>query len=135
MDDADIFIHLGDGQSEFLKIAGMFPEKKMLSVPGNSDWGSGKPVGTLHVSGKKILYTHGHTYRVKDGLEILKEAALANGAHIVLFGHTHISMTSFDGKCYLLNPGSVVRGNGGMKPSYGTLEITQKGVEPRIVTL
>ena len=136
MNDVDIFIHLGDGQREFLKIAETLPDKKMLSVSGNCDWSStGKPAETLHVSGKKILYTHGHAYRVKSGLEMLRGSALSKGAHMALFGHTHISLSSFDGRIYLFNPGSMIRGSGGMKPSYGIIEFTQKGIEPRIVTL
>ena len=136
IDDADIFMHLGDGQSEFLKIAGMFPHKKMLSVPGNCDWGSrSKPAEMLHAAGKKILYTHGHIYRVKDHLTMLREAALANDAKIALFGHTHIAMSSFDGRVHLFNPGSITKSSGGIKPSYGIIELTRESINPRIVTL
>ena len=136
INDTDIFIHLGDGQREFLKITQMFPDKKMLSVPGNCDWaGSTETTKILHVSGRKILYTHGHTYRVKSGLDMLKEAAIAQDAHIALFGHTHIPASSFDGRLHLFNPGSVIRGAGGINPSYGIIELSKNSVEPRIMSL
>ena len=136
INDAGIFIHLGDGQREFSKIAQMFPDKKMLSVPGNCDWGgSSQTTKILNVSGRKILYTHGHTYRVKSGLDLLKEAAMTKDVHIALFGHTHVPVSSFDGKLYLLNPGSMIGGVGGTKCSYGIIELTKDSIEPRIVSL
>ena len=136
INNADIFIHLGDGQREFLKIAQAFPDKKMLSVPGNCDWGSPtETTKTLHASGRRILYTHGHTYRVKSGIDMLEEAALTQDAQIALFGHTHIPASSFDGRLYLFNPGSIIRGAGGMKPSYGIIDLAKSSIEPRIISL
>jgi len=135
-DDTDIFIHLGDGRREFLDIAKNLPSKNMLSVPGNCDISAGTAsVSVLDVCGKKILYTHGHTSRVKDGLDILRERALAQNAHIALFGHTHKALSHFDGRLYLFNPGSLTRGFGGIKPSYGIIEIGGEEINPCIITL
>ena len=37
--DAEIFIHLGDGASEFSQIVTLYPNHKFLNVRGNCDFG------------------------------------------------------------------------------------------------
>jgi len=137
INDTDIFMHLGDGRREFLEIVDSLPEKKMLSVPGNCDIGAGAAasIAVLDVCGKRILYTHGHTCRVKDGLDILRERALAQNADMALFGHTHNARSHFDGRLYMFNPGSLIRGFGGVKPTYGIIEIFEDEIRPAIITL
>ena len=64
--NAEVVIHLGDGEAETEEIKYQFPEKMFLQVRGNCDWGSRLPaVGDIMLKGKRIFYTHGYTYNVK----------------------------------------------------------------------
>ena len=63
---AEIVLHLGDGEEELMQIKPMFPEKMIVGVRGNCDFGSLLPwEEELSVEGKKIFFTHGYTYQVK----------------------------------------------------------------------
>ena len=60
--NADAFIFLGDGERELDKIRALYPEKTILNVAGNCDYGSMTPsVDIFMANGVKILFTHGHT--------------------------------------------------------------------------
>ena len=131
--DADMFIHLGDGEEEFLKLAGVHPELDMRSVRGNCDWrSSGKSIGMIQACGKKILYTHGHNYRVKNGLSGLCHAARGMGAKVVLFGHTHTAMSAAEDGMLLINPGSIAESQ---KRSYAIVDICEEYIKPQIIPL
>jgi putative phosphoesterase len=131
--DADMFLHLGDGEEEFLELANVCPEKEMRCVRGNCDWHSSAQItGILQVYGKKIMYTHGHGYQVKNGLSILRSAAQGLGAKVVLFGHTHTALSSFEDGVYLINPGSIAVGR---KRSYAIVDISEGDIKPRIIQL
>ena len=58
----------------------------------------------LEMEGKGFV-THGHKYRVKDGLNTLYYRGLELDADIVLFGHTHSSQI-VSGRNGTLNPGA-----------------------------
>ena len=54
---AELVIHLGDGEEEFLRAKRSFPEKMFLGVRGNCDWGSDLPAtGEYTVDGVKDVY-------------------------------------------------------------------------------
>lgn len=132
---AEAFIHLGDGRKEFEYICTNYPFKIMRCVTGNCDWGMpGEISDTLAVEGKKILFTHGHTFGVKSGLDKLKSYARGIKADIVLFGHTHDALELYEDGIYYMNPGSISNPRYG-KPSYGTVDITNAGVVTSIVYL
>ncbi len=134
---AEIVIHLGDGEEETNLIKRSFPEKMFLQVRGNCDWGSSLPVkGEYTVeeeSGRrcKIFYTHGHLYNVKSGLYNIVCAAREEKADVLLFGHTHEAMTDYEDGLYLMNPGSLK----GWKPSYGILDVTPQGIVTNLMQL
>ncbi|MDR3552270.1 MAG: metallophosphoesterase [Clostridia bacterium] len=130
---AELFIHLGDCEREAGEIAELFPEKKFLTVAGNSDFCSQLPLqGIVEVCGKTIFYTHGHLYHVKYGLGELIRNARSCGADIALFGHTHIPVTSYEDGLYLMNPGSLGHPKSG-GPTYGVIDITGAGIVTNIV--
>ena len=134
-DDADLFIHLGDGEREMELLRYAYSEKKFVFVSGNCDYGSEAPdFDLLDFGGKKIFLTHGWRFGVKSSLDYVKEEARKYKADIALFGHTHIAGTDYDGGLYLMNPGSCGRPRSGF-PSYGIVDITEAGIALHTVEL
>lgn len=131
--DADLYIHLGDGEREFESVQDLYPDRRYLWVAGNCDFGSGTATSDLvKLCGKNVLLTHGHTYYVKQSLSELKNAARICQASVVLYGHTHVAHTEYDNGLYVMNPGSLSvprRGNA----SYGILDITSQGIMTNLV--
>lgn len=133
--NAEAFIHLGDGRKEFDYLCTNYPYKIMRCVTGNCDWSmAGDASDTITLAGKKIFFTHGHTFGVKSGLERLMRYAREIEADIVLFGHTHAAVEFYDDGIYYMNPGSV-SSQGYGKASYGVVDITEAGVVTSIVFL
>ncbi len=127
-DNGDIFIHLGDGERELELIQYVYNDKKIYFVSGNCDWGTDRPdYDIITFAGKKIFFTHGARFGVKDDLNIVKLYARKNEADILLFGHTHVAMTEYDDGLYIMNPGSCKRPRSG-GPSYGIIDITDAGI-------
>lgn len=124
--NADRYLHLGDGMQDVRYMRDNYPEMNLLSVKGNIDFISGDPENAvLTAFGKKVFYTHGHTFSVKQGLD--KLAAYAKGIHadIVLFGHTHTQFYDFVDGIHYLNPGNA---SGYRKYRFGIVDITEAGV-------
>jgi len=132
---ADWFVHLGDGLDELELLRQNHPDKAFRGVRGNNDWGSSLPVSDiLWCDGKKVFLTHGHTLGVKLQLDALQLQARSVGAHIALFGHTHMPCQNYEDKLYLLNPGSVTLPATG-RPSYGLVDITPAGIVTNVAYL
>lgn len=130
---ADVFIHLGDVQSDIEYAKKAFPDKRFFNVPGNCDFGSQDPVdGEIVLSGKRIFYTHGHVYHVKFGQYEVIEEARRRKADILLFGHTHVPFQTYDDGLYIMNPGSIGHPVEG-EPTYGVIDITGAGTVMNIV--
>ncbi len=131
--EAKHIFFLGDNTSDIEDFEFLCPDKIFHTVSGNCDYISSYPcVGVENLCGKKILFTHGHTFSVKYSPERLLETAKANGCHIVLYGHTHISQILYDDGIYLVNPGSCSRPRSG-NASYAVIDITEKGIMPIII--
>lgn len=131
--EADWFLHLGDGEREFLEAQQSAPQHRYKNVAGNCDYAAkGKNADLLCVGGKRIFLTHGHLYAVKSGLQTLISAAKDHGADVALFGHTHIAYTGYTDGLHLLNPGSLALPRN-KKASYGILDITDSGIVPFVV--
>lgn len=121
---AEVIIHCGDGEEQAEELKMTFPDKKIVAVRGNCDWGSMlQPTETLRINGKTIFITHGHLYKVKMTMYNLVCAAREQKADIVVFGHTHNAMTDYDDGLYIMNPGSCH----GYGATYGYIDITDKG--------
>ena len=91
-----------------------------------------KTADAENLCGKRILFTHGHTYNEKSGRERLKAWAREQNADIVLYGHTHLAETEYDEGVYFVNPGSLCSGRCGYT-SYAVIDIVEGGVMPVII--
>ena len=134
--DAEVIFFLGDGLSDF---EGLIRDhsRMYIAVRGNCD-SSGilgdtmvKKTDSITLMGYRIFLTHGDLYGVKYGLDGIKRLAVDHKADLVLFGHTHRQEEKYipteDGGYYLFNPGRVGGGYGN-KPSYGVIDLTDKGI-------
>lgn len=115
----DVIFHLGDYQSDAEVLSENFPDIPLYTVYGNCDFiqrGDARII--VELAGKRIFAAHGHTYSVKTSLDSIVNTAMAAGADILLFGHTHQPLEmDFEGM-KIINPGAV--GPGG---TYGILTI------------
>ena len=74
--NADLFIHLGDLEEDVKKLKALYPNLPVRQVRGNCDFGSKlKTVDTVEVGGVKIFFCHGHTMMVGAGTGLLEQAA------------------------------------------------------------
>ncbi|MGI6202539.1 MAG: YfcE family phosphodiesterase [Eubacteriales bacterium] len=136
-DDADVFVHLGDGVREFAAAAALLKDKRIISVAGNCDifyQGEMPPSEVVtQLDGFVFFFTHRHKYRVKYSDIALIARARELGADAVFYGHTHVAHCEYmpprDGTgekpLYVVCPGSIGRSVGG-RPSYAIAE-TYKG--------
>ena len=81
---ADLVIHLGDCERDVDDVKDLFPDKQFINVSGNCDFGSvTPPEGETVICSKRIFYTHGHTYHVKFGNDLVINEAKRRGARLV----------------------------------------------------
>lgn len=107
----------------------MFPDIRLIKVPGNCDYSSMEPfIAFTEECGKKIVLTHGHLHRAKYGLDDLKRLAKNNNADIVVYGHTHIRAVDYSDGVYYINPGSLALPKDGLPPSYAIIDILPGGI-------
>ena len=125
--DADMLIHLGDGEHEFNDIRSKYPQMAMIYVRGNCDFGNHNEVHVAKVGGYRIFCCHGHTLGVQDGLNDLVATAKKNRCNIALFGHTHLYRTEAIDGVYVMNPGSLDSPRNRNKPTFGIIELTEDG--------
>lgn len=121
--EADMIVHLGDGERDIEKIRSYIGNTPVVQVCGNCDFYSRLPENEyIFAKGIKILCTHGHTELVKYGTQQLYSKAKSAGARIALYGHTHFPVTDYDDGFYAMNPGSIREG------CYGVVDITDGGI-------
>ena len=123
--DADAIIFLGDGLRELDRLQDEQPALKIYAVRGNCDIASFAPPEAITAfAGKMILFTHGHLYGVKSGIQDLAIAAKAQDIDIALYGHTHCALHQCIEGVHLFNPGALsgLYGNSG---TYGILTLEQ----------
>lgn len=123
----DYVLHLGDLEDDADQLRYIFDRTEIINVCGNCDWGGFSNAPTermLDIGGVKILMCHGHTYSVKNDVERYRLSAKEKGAHIALFGHTHIPLYEHNGDVALMNPGTV--------STYGWIKIADGGFKAGI---
>ncbi len=115
----DAIFHLGDCWRDGQALADGF-EIPVYQVPGNCDWGTSDQSVEQKVSlgGVTFLLCHGHAYGVKSGYSTAVSHAKAEGADVLLCGHTHVPLYDQYGSLQLLNPGSIRYGK-----TYGLITI------------
>lgn len=133
----DLIIHLGDYFRDAQKISNEFPNIPIEYIYGNSDFmiDDTPAEKLLHCSGKKIFITHGHRYSINWNYDKLINKAHETEADILLFGHTHIPDLVKNGRCLLLNPGSISDARGESKESYAIIEIKNGILEPELFSI
>ncbi|MBO5197424.1 MAG: metallophosphoesterase [Lachnospiraceae bacterium] len=124
----DMLIHLGDlegGEEQVRAIANCPVEM----VSGNNDFFTPLEREKMITIGQyRIFLTHGHRYSVSYGTSMLKEAAYARGADIVMFGHTHRPLIDMSGDVWAINPGSISQPRQESHvPTYIVMDIDRKG--------
>jgi len=130
MKDADLIVHLGDGEKDWEGLRDDLP-CPLLQVRGNCDWFSASPdLITQKLDGIQALFTHGHLYSVKQGLDTLYFAAQEKEAQIVAFGHTHVPLVDAYRGVYFINPGSLADTR-----TIALVRIENGSVVPRIVNV
>ncbi|MDR1002854.1 MAG: metallophosphoesterase [Oscillospiraceae bacterium] len=133
--DSELFVFLGDGESDYRRLISRNPTMRYVLVRGNCDFGTEANLTEIIDFGeKRILCTHGHAFSVKRGLGGLIASSKEQNADVCLFGHTHVPCSFYDDGLYVMNPGSLSNGvDGGC--SYGILDITEAGVAAFTVKL
>jgi len=132
-------LHLGDCADDARQIAGRYPRIPVIAIPGNTDssekneeWARCHEIG-----GRRFLLTHGHTFRVaedRDGIRNLALYGFEQGADIILFGHTHEPYLNCCNGKWIMNPGFIGRHpvtNGG-RPTYGVLTMANEFLQWRL---
>lgn len=124
----DLVIHLGDveGSEYTIQEAAGCPVE---FVAGNNDFFSDLPSEkTLQIGRYRVMITHGHRYYIGMGNEMLKKEAVAQGADIVMYGHTHRPVIDISQDIIAINPGSLsYPRQENRKPSYIIMEIDDAG--------
>ncbi|MBP1560617.1 MAG: metallophosphoesterase [Oscillospiraceae bacterium] len=132
--EADMFVHLGDGEREISEMRMKYPDIDLRSVRGNCDFGKDSPDFQIIEWGKaRIFCTHGHRYGVKGGTELIRSIARDNGCSAVFFGHTHERYLALEDGIDILNPGSCAFPRDGNKPSYAFVDVTENGIFLNII--
>ena len=133
--DADMFIHLGDGERELNTLFMKNPqlEEKFHCCKGNCDYMN--VIEIMQKSeiidlpyGHRIFATHGDKFGVKSGTGRLILEAKKFDADIVLYGHTHCRENRYEDGIYIVNPSSIYNPRDGKPPSYAVMSISEKGI-------
>ena len=138
----DAVLHLGDGAAEVLTLRSAFPGLPFYAVCGNCDSFTYADYGImedrlLNAGAHTVYLCHGHRFGVGGGTSSLAAYAAYRGADIVLYGHTHIAdevyLPADDSSLnarpmWIFSPGSIGKPRDDIRPSFGILDITEKGV-------
>lgn len=124
----ELLIHLGDIQGSLETIERLV-DCPVEAVSGNCDCIPGlQGTKVISIGEKKALITHGHRYGCKAGTGAMRELAEANGAELVLFGHTHMPLVENLPGMKILNPGSISQPRQeGHRPTYLVITIEEDG--------
>lgn len=127
----DEIFHLGDCWNDAATLECAYPQIPVYMVPGNCDdcWGKNDKL-LLERKGWKILLAHGHQWRVKSGTALALGMGHQAGAHILLYGHTHVADCWNDQGMWVMNPGTV--GGRYAPATYGVIELSDEGVNMEI---
>lgn len=120
MHKVDVQFHCGDSELPYDHAAMQSFER----VRGNCDNDSRYLEEVVVDCGnKRVLMVHGHLHNVKSSLMSLSYRAQELGAHIVLFGHSHLYGAELIDNILFVNPGSLVAPRSGNPKTYAGIEI------------
>ena len=84
-EEADMYVHLGDGLTDLDDIRAEHPELDIRTVVGNCDYGIQGPQFNIIKAGKYNLYiAHGHMLRVNYGIDFIRKTAAGYNCKIVI---------------------------------------------------
>ncbi len=140
--DADMYIHLGDGEREVHAFLMSHPElkEKFHYLKGNCDSGFlvdptlNQFVMTLP-HGHKIFAAHGDAYQVKYGTNRIRYEGREVHADIILYGHTHMRECRYEDGIYIVNPGSLGAPRDGKRPGFALIDVCESGVSVNLVEI
>lgn len=133
--EAKHIFFLGDCVRDIEDLPYIYPDRVFHIVSGNCDYASFyKSTDIAVVCSKKILFTHGHPFYVKNGISALAKHAQDEKADLVLYGHTHTAKTEYANGIYFVNPGSVCSGRETGR-SYAVVDIIEAGIIPIIIPI
>lgn len=131
------WLHSGDHYNDAYALAEL-SEAPVVAVCGNCDHAGGPGLAEefLRIGNKKVMLTHGHRYKVKQGTDELLWWAVQYELDIVVYGHTHVAQISNHDGVLLFNPGSPTLPRHGDPGSFGILTITsENSLTPQFITL
>ena len=135
MAQPDLILFTGDGFRDICRLKEECPIP-VEGVGGNCDIYTDYPTEVvLNLKGCKILLTHGHKYVVKNGLLNISMAGRSHGVNLVVFGHTHLPLSTDWHEIKLFNPGSISLDRSYRGPTFGMLTIHEKGFDLKIERL
>jgi putative phosphoesterase len=137
LNDADFIIHAGD-LVELSVIDELEEIAPVLAVHGNMDdqeaSGALPELNSLKIFDWKIGVMHDPNDL--QGSNKMVEIAKKNGFNVLVYGHTHASKITWEGKNLFVNPGSPTDPASFInKPSVGLLKITKQTISPQIINL
>lgn len=120
----DMVIHCGDAEGSEYALTNA-AECPVQIVSGNNDYFSDLPRELEFSIGEyQVWVTHGHSYYVSMGNEMIKREAISRGKDIVIYGHTHRPVIDMDDEVIAINPGSLsYPRQDNHKPSYIIMEM------------
>lgn len=131
-DSRDV-LFLGDGLRDIAALRAEFPDHRFRCVRGNCDGLSlaeaAPTEDSFSLFGHRVLMMHGHLAAVKRDLATAEALALARGADLLLYGHTHIPETHYlsEEGLYVCNPGSIGHPEDAT-PTYALVDILPDGI-------
>ena len=138
----DLLIHLGDYVGDAARIRENYPDIEVVHVCDGSDDGAIEHEMFINICGKRIFLAHGEQFSHGKGVtrsdpesEIVT-FALQNHVDIVLYGHTHTPLLSYERGVFVMNPGSALTDSKyGAWPTFGTVEIFDDNVVAKILSI
>ncbi len=128
----DFLVHLGDGLDDL----DFYSDRilcHVIKVSGNCDLFSIEPCDVIEeTEAGRILFTHGHTHYVRNGLLSLSLFAQEKECDFVFYGHTHVAAECSYNNIMFINPGSTTRPRCG-DPSYCVVTIENGKLITKIV--
>lgn len=130
LEQPNVILHLGDHIADGIELQ-KNTDIRVHLVKGNTDLGScGSVEESVTFGNTRVYMTHGHVYKVKNGLAELCEAGARNNAHIVLFGHTHRPFLSHIDGMWVMNPGRIGRRfTESIPATYGAIVLSGSRIE------
>jgi len=137
-ENPDMIIHLGDYVSDAKKLSAFFGD--VIMVRGNNDYDNDVEFTKfVDICNIKIMLTHGHKFKVKNGVHRIKEMAAyaaENDAKTVMFGHTHEPYIRRFNGILVMNPGASINlSRKNYNPTYGIMQIENENIKLSIINV